>query len=319
MVMGNKPNKSMDMVYVQCCVCGSGDAESIGAGKDFEYDTSPETFIAMRCNSCGLIYLNPRPDISEFKRIYPANYHAFNFSEKDYGLVYKIRSKLEAKRLLRSCVGLPENARILDIGCGDGFHLKLLSKYGKKSWVLAGIDMDQRAVEMAKKSGLEVYCGSVESMDLPLNSFDLALIIQTIEHMGNPDKVLRRIRELLKPGGRLLVGTDNTGSLDFVFFKKRYWGGYHFPRHWNLFNQSSLSRLAAKAGFEVEVLETQVSPVNWVYTVHNWLVDKKAPHWLINRFTLKSTVSLSVFTMLDIILQKFGRGALLRAILRKPL
>jgi SAM-dependent methyltransferase len=137
--------------------------------------------------------------------------------------------------------------------------------------------------------------------------------------MGNPDKVLRRIRELLKPGGRLLVGTDNTGSLDFVFFKKRYWGGYHFPRHWNLFNQSSLSRLAAKAGFEVEVLETQVSPVNWVYTVHNWLVDKKAPHWLINRFTLKSTVSLSVFTMLDIILQKFGRGALLRAILRKPL
>ena len=317
MAKENGPNKSINMVYVQCCVCGSHDAKPVGAGKDFEYLTSPETFTAMRCNSCGLIYLNPRPDISEFERIYPANYHAFNFSKKEYGLVYKIRSKLEAKRLLENCVGLPENARILDIGCGDGFHLKLLKKYGKKSWALAGIDMDKRAVEMAKKSDLEVYCGNVETINLPPDSYDLALIIQTIEHVEKPDEVLRRINTLLKPGGKLLIGTDNTGSLDFGFFKRHYWGGYHFPRHWNLFNKNSLSRLAAKTGFEVEVLETQVSPVNWVYTIHNWLVDIKAWQWLINRFTLKSTVSLSVFTMLDIILQQFGRGALLRAVLRK--
>jgi len=65
-------------------------------------------------------------------------------------------------------------------------------------------------------------------------------------------------------------------------------------------------------------LTTQVSPVNWVYSIHNGLVDWNAPGFLINRFTLKSTVSLSAFTSLDIVLQKLGKGALLRAILRKP-
>lgn len=317
--MKNLQNKLLDLIQVKCCVCESDNAEIVGEGKDFEYHTSEDTFVAMRCNSCGLVYLNPRPKVSEFKKIYPASYHAFNFSEKDYGIVHKIRSRLEAQRLLKSFKGLADDARILDVGCGDGFHLKLLRQYGKRSWELEGIDMDERAVAEAQKSGLVVYPGSVESIDLPENRYDGAFIIQTIEHVENPHKVLQGIGRLIKPGGKLLIVTDNTDSLDFRFFKRRYWGGYHFPRHWNLFNKNSLAKLAAKTNFDIEVLETQVSPVNWVYTIHNWLVDIKAPHWIINRFTLKSTVSLSVFTMLDIILQKFGKGALLRVVLKKPL
>ena len=312
-------DKLLNLVHVQCCVCGSDDAEPVGAGKDFEYNTSPDTFLAVRCNSCGLIYLNPRPDISEFEKIYPGNYHAYNFSVKGFGVVYKMRSWLEAKRLLNYCEGLPADARILDVGCGDGFHLKLLRQYGKKSWKLEGIDMDKRAVDMAKNAGLIAHRGSIESIDLPQNTYDLAYMIQTIEHVEKPDEVLRRIRNFLKPGGKLVIVTDNTGSLDFKFFKKVYWGGYHFPRHWNLFNRNSLTRLAEKIDFEVASLETQVSPVNWIYTIHNWLVDKKAPCWLINRFTLKSAVSLFFFTMLDFVMQKFRKGANIRAILRKPI
>jgi 2-polyprenyl-3-methyl-5-hydroxy-6-metoxy-1,4-benzoquinol methylase len=317
--MEHLKDKSLDLVHVQCCVCESNDTEPVGIGKDFEYNSSSDTFLAMRCNSCGLVYLNPRPAISGFEKIYPVNYHAFNFSEKQFGIVYRIRSGLEAKRLMSCCKGLPADARILDVGCGDGFHLKLLRQYGNKSWKVEGIDFDKRAVEMAKKSGLNVYHGSVESIELPQNTYDLAFMIQTIEHVEKPDEVLRGIRKLLKPGGKLVIVTDNTDSLDFRFFKRSYWGGYHFPRHWNLFNRKSLTRLAKKTNFEVAVLGTQYSPVNWVYTIHNWLVDKKGPYWLINRFTLKSAISLSVFTILDIVLQKFRKGALLRAILRKPL
>lgn len=310
--------KPLNLVHVQCRICESDNAKLAGTGKDYEYNSSPDTFCAMKCSSCGLVYLNPRPDVSEFERIYPANYHAFDFSEKEYGFVFKVRARLEANRLLSCCNDLPADAKILDVGCGDGFHLNLLRKYGKKTWTLEGIDFDKRAIEMAEKSGLKVHRGSVESIDLPQNNYDLAFIIQTIEHVEKPDEVLRGIRRLLKPGGKLLIVTDNTGSLDFKFFKKRYWGGYHFPRHWNLFNRNSIIKLAEKIDFEVANAGTQVSPVNWVYTIHNWLVGKKAPKWLINRFTLKSTVSLAAFTMLDIILQKFRKGALLRIILRKP-
>jgi ubiquinone/menaquinone biosynthesis C-methylase UbiE len=317
--METPADKLSNLVHVQCCICESTDAKVVGEGKDYEYNTSSDVFSAVKCNSCGLVYLNPRPGVSEFERIYPANYHAFDFSAEDFGLVYKIRSKLEAKRLLSCCKGLPDDAKILDVGCGDGFHLNLLRQYGKKSWTLEGIDLDKRAIEMASKSGLKVHQGSVESIDLPHNTYDLAFMIMTIEHVEKPGEVLKGVLRLLKPGGKILIITDSTDALDFKLFKKKYWGGYHFPRHWNLFNKNSITKLAQKNGFEVEVCGTQVSPVNWVYTIHNWLVAKKAPKWMINRFTLKSTVSLSAFTMLDIILQKIYRAALLRVILKKPL
>ena len=311
-------NKRLKLTHTECCICETVDAEQIGAGEDFEYRTSSDAFQAMQCNCCNLVYLNPRPDASEFETIYPPTYHAFDFSEKDFGVVYKIRSRLEAKRLLSFCKELPENARILDVGCGDGFHLKLLEKYGEKNWMLEGVDLDKRAAEMAEKSNLKVHLGSVEKLNLPENSYDLAFMIQTIEHLEKPPEILTAIKKVLKPGGKLVIVTDNTDSLDFKFFKRGYWGGYHFPRHWNLFSRDSLAKLAAKVGFEVVGIKTIVSPVNWVYSIHNWLVDRNAPRFLTNRFTLKSTVSLSAFTMLDIILQKLGRGALLRAILLKP-
>jgi 2-polyprenyl-3-methyl-5-hydroxy-6-metoxy-1,4-benzoquinol methylase len=314
-----KTETALDLVFVTCCVCGSDDAKLVGIGEDFEYHSCPDKFIAVHCKSCGLVYLNPRPSISEFGKIYPPTYHAFDFSKKNFGLAYKVRSRLEARRFMRRCRNLPDNAGILDVGCGDGFHLSLFRQFGKKSWMLEGIDIDKRAVEAANHSGFKVHLGSVEEIDLPGDSYDLVFMIQTIEHVEKPGEVLRAIYRLLRKGGRLVIVTDNTDSIDFKLFKGRYWGGYHFPRHWNLFNRHSISKLGEKTGFETEHLRTIVSPVNWVYSIHNILVGKKKPNWLINSFTLKSAVSLSAFTALDFVLQKLGKGALLEVTFRKPL
>ena len=302
------------MVLVRCCVCDADDAAKIGAGFDFEYRTSSDSFNAVQCNSCGLVYINPRPSVSEFETIYPANYHAFDFSEEDFGIVYKIRSRLEAKRVLSWCEGLPDDARILDVGCGDGFHLDLLKNFGKKTWQLEGIDIDERAVEMAKNRNLNVKLGTISDIENEREKFyDFAFTVQTIEHVEQPFEFLKAIKKVLKTGGKLIVVTDNTDSYDFKLFKKSHWGGYHFPRHWNLFNKKNLARLGEKAGFETRKITTQVSPVNWVYSFHNRFVDTNKPQWLIDQFTLKSTVSLSAFTALDIVLQKFGKGGLLNA------
>jgi ubiquinone/menaquinone biosynthesis C-methylase UbiE len=313
-----KSQTKLNLTFVKCCVCDSSDAKIVGKGEDYEYHTSTDEFSALQCKSCGLVYLNPRPSVSEFETIYPPTYHAFDFSKKKYGFVYKVRSRLEAKRSLKRCQNLPDNAHILDVGCGDGFHLELLREYGKKSWSLEGVDMDKRAVKMATDAGLKVHLGTVEELDLPPENYDLVFMIQTIEHVEKPDEILKSVYRLLRKGGRLVIVTDTTGSFDFQLFKRKHWGGYHFPRHWNLFNSKSLTKLAEQAGFEVKDLTTIVSPVNWVYSIHNSLVDSKKPKWLIDQFTLKSSFSLFIFTALDFVLQKFGKGALLQATLQKP-
>lgn len=273
----------------------------------------------MRCCGCGLVFLNPRPALSEFERIYPANYHAFEFSEKEFGFVFNLRRRLEAKRLLNWCKDLPDDASVIDIGCGDGFHLELLRDFGVKTWRLEGVDADERAASVVEKKNIKIYRGLLENLDLPKESFDLALLIMTVEHVADPVQLLRDVRSILQPGGRVVIVTDNTDSLDFKLFKNRHWGGYHFPRHWNLFNPETMRRLAEKTRMEVESLTTQVSPVNWVYSIRNRLTDRQAPNWLVEQFSLKTPVSLGVFTIFDIFNNLAGRGALINAVLQRPL
>lgn len=316
---GVAPSDTLTLEHVRCCVCGAySDAAPVGVGEDFEYRTSADTFLAMRCGACGLVYLDPRPAESELPRIYPETYHAFDFSAERFGFVYRVRRRLEARRALGWCEGLGDDARILDVGCGDGFHLRLLRDFGRPGWRLEGVDSSRRAVEAAARAGLEVHGGTVENLNLSEAAHDLALLIATIEHVADPPGVLRAARALLKPGGRAVIVTDNTDSPDFKLFGGRHWGGYHFPRHWNLFNPRSLRLLAEKSGFEVESMTTVVSPVNWVYSIRNSLDDLGAPAWLVNRFSLRSPVSLAAFTLFDMLHQLAGRGALLRAVLRRP-
>ena len=317
-VVGEPASRRLAMEPVHCCICGTRDSEPVGVGEDFEYRTSPDHFLAVQCDHCGLVYLDPRPTRRELPTIYPDSYHAFSFDEERFGLVYKIRRRLEARRLLAVCKGIPADAAILDVGCGDGFHLEILRDFGRPDWRLVGIDLDPRAIEAAERRGITAHRGSVEDIDLPAGGFQVALLIQTIEHVSDPAAVLRSIRKLLAPGGRLFVVTDNTGSIDFTIAKRRHWGGYHFPRHWNLFNQDSLRALATHSGFEVAELDTMVSPVNWVYSVRNALDDWGAPRGLVEWFSLESPLALAAFTAFDAVNQQAGRGALLRAILRRP-
>jgi SAM-dependent methyltransferase len=262
--------------------------------------------------------LSPRPDVSELAQIYPPSYHAFNFSSARFGFVYKFRRWLEGRRLASWCRDLPASARILDVGCGDGFHLELLRDLGKPGWRLEGVDLSAAAAAAAKARGFSVHQGLLEDLELESGAYDLVLLIQTIEHLEQPVRTLAAIRNVLRPGGRVIIVTDNTRSLDTRLFLGRHWGGYHFPRHWNLFNERVMRELASKLNMEAGFIRTQVSPVNWVYSIRNALVDFGAPAWLYNRFSIQSPVALGVFTLLDMVLNAFGTGALLLVSLKRP-
>ena len=312
------PGGPIAMEPAGCCLCGNQNGAPVGVGEDFEYRTSDQSFLAVRCPTCELVYLDPRPAISELGRIYPDGYHAFGFGDEQFGVVHRVRSRLEARRLLRAGRGLPADACVLDVGCGDGFHLDLLRRYGPPGWQLHGVDTDQRAVAAARLRNLDVRMTTIEDAAIDPGSIDLALCIQTVEHVADPVALLQAIARVLRPGGRLYLITDSTDSPDFALAKGRHWGGYHFPRHWNLFNKASMRRLAERSGLDVERLGTTMSPVNWTYTLRNWLDDWGAPRWLVERFSLQTAPSLALFTLVDSALTVVGRGALLRVILRRP-
>jgi hypothetical protein len=65
-------------------------------------------------------------------------------------------------------------------------------------------------------------------------------------------------------------------------------------------------------------MRTMMSPVNWTYSIHNFFADRGGPSWLRELFGLDSPLTLAGFSVLDLALTAIGRGALLRAKLRKP-
>lgn len=310
--------KPLRLTPAVCAVCGIEDTDPIAVGEDFEYHTSADSFLAVRCNGCGLVYLNPRPADSEFTRIYPNHYHAFSFRAEEYGFVHRCRRWIESRRLLRWLRGIPDNAQILDFGCGDGFHLRLIRDQGRAGWRNEGVDADSRAVASAVQAGLNVRLCRSDADPLPSSTYDAIFLIMTVEHLSEPGKTLVRLKESLKPGGRLIVVTDNCHTLDAWIFRGRHWGGYHFPRHFNLFDRKTLTRLAQKSGLEVRSVSTSFSPVNWVYSIRNWLDDWGAPRWLVNRFSLKAPVSLAFFTVLDLLLTVLGFGSMLVGQFHRP-
>lgn len=310
---------TLTMVDSACSVCGKRDRSRLVArGEDFEYRTSPDTFQMYLCERCDAYFLHPRPERSELGRIYPPNYHAYEFSEDEYGIAYEFRRRLEKRRLLDWCHDVPSGGSIVDIGAGDGFHLRILRDFGDPTWRLEAVEPDERAAEAISDPRIQVHRGFLDEVGLPPDSYDFAMMIMVVEHVDDPAGILRSVHRILRPGGRVGIVTDNIRSVDARLGRRRHWGGYHFPRHFNLFSPRSLRSLAAEAGLEVVELKSMMSPVNWTYTVHNYLADRSAPEWLVRSFTLKSALALGGFTLVDALCTFAGRGALMRAVLRKP-
>ncbi len=93
-------------------------------------------------------------------------------------------------------------ASILDIGCGTGGVLASLS--GR--YDVAGTDMSPLAVDHCRTRGLKkVHCGALADMPFRDRPFDLALLLDVIEHVDDDVALLREAGELVKPGGAVVV------------------------------------------------------------------------------------------------------------------
>lgn len=104
------------------------------------------------------------------------------------------------------------NSKLLDLGCGIGLTLSLLAQKFTNSF---GCDIDKRALKATKeildevgiKIPLVVYNGG----KLPFrdNTFDIVTFIEVIEHVQNPDQVLKEVQRVLKKDGILHITTAN--------------------------------------------------------------------------------------------------------------
>ncbi|HEY8152793.1 MAG TPA: class I SAM-dependent methyltransferase [Myxococcota bacterium] len=306
------------LVETRCALCGSGDAELAASGFDFEYSTAPNEFRFLRCLACAHEYLSPRPAASDLSVIYPPNYYAF--AGPGNPLVARLRRRWEAGkvRLYRALVGAGPR-RLLDVGCGDGRFLSLLREFGAPEWELVGIDFDEAAAARCRALGFEAYAGRIEDLPVAEGTLDAVIMLQLIEHVEDPVAISRAVFRLLRPGGVFVVETPNLGGLDHRWFQGRWWGHYHFPRHWNLFSTASLRRMLEAAGFQIARSEYLISTSSWTISLHNYLLDRGWPAGIVRFFHYQNPLLLAFFVPFDWLRARLGyETSNQRVIARKP-
>ncbi len=103
---------------------------------------------------------------------------------------------------------LPDNVRVLDVGCGDGSLMDLLIK--EKNIKARGLEIDKENVKKCISKGLSVIEGNAETElhQFPDQSFDFAVLSQTLQAFYSPENVLK---DLLRIGKSVIVSIPNFG------------------------------------------------------------------------------------------------------------
>ena len=103
---------------------------------------------------------------------------------------------------------LPNNTRVLDVGCGDGSLMNFLKK--EKNIEVRGLELNQDNVQQCIRKGLPVIQGNAETElhQFPDQSFDYVVLSQTLQAFYEPEEVLKN---LLKIGKSVIVSIPNFG------------------------------------------------------------------------------------------------------------
>ncbi len=246
---------------------GDDAVRPLGAGRDFEYDTCSNDFTFVQATGSGLVYLSERPTVAEMGTIYPDHYEPYRF-ESFPPLLRKAREWVQRGKIAAIARFAGDHAHVLDVGCGSGSLLRLLKTHGNPSWHLHANEMHVPSLERLARDGFHTHPGPIQQV--PGQAlFDVIVLNQVIEHFSDVRSLLDACQRLLKDGGHLLIETPSTSGWDFALFKRRHWGGYHFPRHFYLFNAANLGRLLRESGMAVCETTYLASPAFWTQSLHH--------------------------------------------------
>src|SRR5437868_6174548 len=225
----------------KCPTCNEARRQYFASGFDYEMETCGNRWDFWQCDVCSAVWLDPRPAVSELATIYPPTYYAYQIEQKVSALSLKgkeILDRMKFAGVLRTIGAEPRS--YLDIGCGNGRYLDVFAKRGISKDKIYGLELSDSQIKELQLRGYKAFNRRVEDCEeIPPASIDLATMFHVIEHVADPEAVVERIATWLSDGGHLVIETPNIDSVDARMFKKTYWGGYHIPRHWTLFNENS--------------------------------------------------------------------------------
>lgn len=226
--------------------------------------------IVRACNRCKCRYLNQFTEtesapVRRVLRPHPPAVDALD--ETQHSSAARRRTAQRRVAVLRK--ELLSRARVLEVGVRDGSF----GAAAEREFEYVGLDPVEPCARQARAKGLEVYCSNVAGFVNTGPAFDAIALFHVFENMADPHDALARLKDLLKPGGVLLLTTfDTEGFLYLMTERKRM--VHNFRKHVILYSRSALIELLERSGFEIAA----VGP-DFEYRDHKFLRHFIAARW----------------------------------------
>ena len=164
---------------------------------------------------------------------------------------YSRNGKISCRDIAGQITDIPYEA-LLDVGCGTGFLIDLLS--GQRAAGYCGVDLSDEMIRVAKGKGIrgaEFTVGSADRLPYPDASFDIVTCSQSFHHYPYPGKAMREAMRVLKPGGLYILSDTGIGGVgawidNHILFRLMKSGDCHTT------NRRGIEKMMTDAGFAVE-------------------------------------------------------------------
>jgi 2-polyprenyl-3-methyl-5-hydroxy-6-metoxy-1,4-benzoquinol methylase len=229
-----------------------------------------------RCRVCGLLQTWPLPSDAELRAWYQ-RYDVLGQRDSYYAWVNTADPlatpegrELAARLALVQRHVRSTSPRLLEVGSGHGFFLSLAKRAG---FVVVGVELNAAAAQASRERfGVDVHAGTIDSVGLAADSFDVAVLWDLLEHVRDPAGLLAQVRRCLRPGGLLFVETPDTDSLldlAVVTLARLGWSKpgrlFYGLHHLTLFNRRNLRQLLQAQGFALEALRAGSTRASQVF------------------------------------------------------
>ncbi len=235
-------------IQVDCPACG---------GKNYQPQFEKLGFIYVLCSDCSTLFVNPRPPVQLLMDFYAKSLSASFWVHEFFKPVAEARREKIFKpraEYIRDTFSAKSNGVIGDIGAGFGLFLEELVKFWPSAR-LVSIEPSDEMVAICKDKGLEVIPCAVEDVQGWDGQFDLLTSFELFEHLYDPCKFVKKVWQLLRPGGYLFLTTLNGDGFDIqVLWEKSK--SVTPPHHLNFFNPRSITMLLQANNFTVEKADT---------------------------------------------------------------
>ncbi|OSA93192.1 UNVERIFIED_ORG: hypothetical protein B2H98_14315 [Clostridium botulinum] len=247
---------------IHCPVCENNDIDNIFESEINEVILHGIIKVKVNigiCKKCGLVFQNPVPDETSLNEYYKLQSDTIEQSDDIRSEYYEIYT------YIKNNTNYELINKVLDIGCRRGEMLKLFKNDNKH---ILGIEPSECNVKYLNEVLIPVIKGTFNNQVVKNKQFNLIMLINVLEHIKNPGKIVTEIYNKLTSNGYLFISVPN---FDKCINDKNInnISNYFGFQHLQYFTLDTLVSLLQKSGFNIIKYDIKDSSINVICNVSN--------------------------------------------------